>query len=414
MATSRTRNRTTPSAPGQHTISYFGMAGTPVNESIALPHPTFSQTTYDRVINGFRGLVQQGQVFNNPFNSTQQWFSCSGDYVGEGWAGLLNGAPDPSKGYARHTWSGGAWFSTFPYAPVPSLDTEGMIQKARVKAAADVNRSDVMAHVTVGEWHKTKVLHKQVGSALLDTVKGFYSRNPGRATLRAFSNGWMTYRYAIMPSLYELEGAVKLLKRKTAERYTARGTGDLLSAQTALTHYVADSHGWMYTFEMVCTREVSTRAGILYETTEIGRFAGGLGLTRPVSSVYELTKFSWMLDWWRDVGAWLDAIQPNGASKTLCSWSGYRDRTVHSMRLVSMAQTGGTATDRLMNKTRTITGVSRTLITDVKIRDPWDGSLPWLPPKGSGLNSFRCLDVVSLVVQKLGLKRGGYVSGVRF
>jgi len=392
------------------------MAGTPLNESVALPFPTHSQTTVDSVTKGFRKLVEAGAIVNNPFSSTQVWFNSTGYYLGEGWKALLNGAPDPSKGYDRHEWTGGTVFANVPYAASPVIDNDPYTYQAKLRAQANINKSDVMTYVTVGEWHKTKVLHKQVGTALYEAVKSLYQRKPG-FTLSKFANGWMTYRYAVMPALYELEGAVKLFNRKISEnqRYTARAYGDMQTGTTSpLTHYVADSHGWVYTLRSTCTREVTYRAGILYESTQFGKIMGGLGLTRPISSVYELIKFSWMLDWWVDIGTWLDAMEPNGSSKTLTAWYSTRDRITHGLEFVAMAQTAGTANERLQSKTRTITGVSRTKIIDVKSRDLWTPTLPWVPPKGSGLNLFRSLDVVSLVVQKLGIKRGAYVDGVRF
>lgn len=415
MATSRVRTRVQSSTPGGHMISYIGCTGTPLNVSVALPD-AYTQTTTDVVTKGFRKLVEAGTIVNNPFGSSKAWFHCAGYYLGEGWRGWLNGAPDPSKGYERHEWTGGALFWNLPYAASPVISNDSSTYQAKLRAMASINKSDVMAYVTVGEWHKTKILHKQVGTALHDTVKSLYQRKPG-FTLAKFANGWMTYRYALMPALYELEGAVKLFNRKISknQRYTARAYGDMQTGTTSpLTHYMADSHGWMYTFKSTCTREVTYRAGILYESTQFGKILGGLGLTRPISSVYELTKFSWMLDWWVDIGTWLDAMEPNGSTNTLTAWYGIRDITTHNLELTGMAQTGGTAIDRMMSKTRTITGVSRVRITEELSRDPFVPSLPWVPPKGSGLNLFRCLDVVSLVVQKLGIKRGAYVDGVRF
>lgn len=417
MATSRTRTRTQPKPSGIHTITYHGMTGTPINESIPWVQFPHSQTTIDTVTKNFRKLVQEGAVMNNPFTSSQSWFHVAGEYVGEGWGGLTNGVPDPAKGYARHVWTNGVLVQNLAYAPVPAIDNSQSIQQARIRALAAINKSDVMAYVSVGEWHKTKLLHKQVGTALLETVKGFYRRNPTKATLKAFSNGWLTYRYALMPTLYELEGAVKLFNRKISEnqRYTARSYGDVQKETTSYTHYFADSHGWMYTFFLECTREVTYRAGVLYESTAFGKMIGGLGLTRPLSSVYELTKFSWMLDWWVDIGTWLDAMEPNGSSKTLAAWNTVRDRTTHTLQMVGMVQqTSVPLSERIKSKSRSFTGVSRTLITDVKSRDPWDATLPWLPAKGSGLNLFRSLDVVSLVTQKLGFKSGSYIRGVRF
>lgn len=410
---SRTRLKTVPASPGVHTITYHGgMSGSPVNE-VAPPARPYAhyQRTEDVVIPRFRSRSGRGEIFNNPFLSDQSWFSSSGTYVGEGYP------DDEHVKFDRHVWTAGTAFGAARLPTIPDLSAviADAVAKASIGARGGINKSDVMSYVTVGEWHKTKVLHKQVGTALYEFARAAYSRNAGRDLLKAGSNAWLTGRYAVMPTVYELEGAVKFLNRKFAERRTSRYQQVVSLPSVSPTEYVmADSHYWFFTFRTSVVSEAYVRSGVLYETTPFGAALGHLGLTRPISSVYELTKFSWMLDWWIDIGSWLDAIEPNGSSRTLSAWIGKRVRHTFTSELVSVAQIGGTAQERSRSKTRSYDGYSQVYVTDHKVRDPWDASVPLLPQFGSGLNWKRSLDVVSLVTQKLGYKRGPSVSGIRF
>lgn len=409
----RTRIRVSPSSPGLHTITYHGGApGTPLHEEAPLARPyAHYQRTEDAEVPRFHVRSARGEIFNNPFTSNQYWFASAGDYVGETWC------DDLYVKYERHTWSAGTCFGTLvlPTIPDHSSVIADAVARASVGARAGINRSDVMSYVTVGEWHKTKVLHKQVGTALYDFCRAAYSRKAGRDLLKAGSNAWLTGRYAVMPTVYELEGAVKFLNRKFAERRTSRYQSVVtLPPVSPVDAVIADSCRWFYTVRTSVSSEAYVRSGILYETTPFGAALGHLGLTRPLSSVYELTKFSWMLDWWIDIGSWLDAIEPNGSSKVLSAWIGRRIRHTFTSELVSMAQIGGTAQERLRSKERSVVGFSQVYVTDEKVRMPWDATVPPLPPFGSGLNWKRSLDVVSLVTQKLGYKRGPSVSGIRF
>lgn len=417
MATFRTRTQSEPNSAGRHKITYTNWpAPAPTNVDAATTKlPAFHQITDDYMVKNYQKLSAAGAIFNNPFSSTRTWYASSGNYVGEGYRKTTNGVPDPSKGWDRHEWLNGSLLdgSYIPYLAEPAIDIAVLLAQAQTQAAASVNKSDVMALVSAAEWHKTKVLHRQVGTAVLGIFKGLFSRKGViRNTSKALADAWMTGRYAVMPLLYELEGARKLLSRKTRKRYTARGQSS--QVLTTSQNYVApDSHGWMFTIGLEVRREVTTRSGILYETDDLFRLLGGIGATRPLSAGYELLKFSWMLDWWIDVGTWLDAMQPDGSSSFLCAWTGYRDVVTHTATVLSAAQTGGTPTERMMSKSRSWSG-SRVKVIERRVRNPWSGNPPIVPPPGRGLNNMRCADMISVVVQKLGYKRGGYVSGIRF
>lgn len=412
MVTSRFRTQSEPNVMGSHTIDYYNWPSSIANHSdLHLVGCPYKKSTTDVVTKDFKKRSAQGEVFNNPFSSTSEWIAGSGSYYSSSSRLTANGAPDPLNGYQVHQWHGGAGLTFVPELPEPVIDISDFLAQAKTQAAGAVNSSDINTLVTAAELHKTKVLHRQVGQALLDLFKGLYQKNVGRATSKALSNAWLTGRYGVLPTLYELEGALKLLQRKVSARYTARGFASH-TVTSSDNYYVPDSAGFTFRVSRSVTKEVSIRTGILYETSEILRVFGKMGLTRPLSAGYELIKFSWVLDWWIDVGGWLDAIQPDGSSKHLAAWEGYRERITWVRKVEDYVQ-NLSAYDAPQHMSRSW-DEQLVHVIERKVRSPWSGSLPNTPPLGRGLNSLRCADLVSLLVQKLNFRGGGNVRGIRF
>lgn len=144
------------------------------------------------------------------------------------------------------------------------------------------------------------------------------------------------------------------------------------------------------------TRIYEERYGILYETAVIARMAANLGLSRPLSTAWELVPYSFVVDWFVNVGAWLDAIQPSLAHKTLGAWVSSRDNYVTTFETVSIEN--GTKPNWSQTLTCTLAGTKQTL---TKQRYLWSPSAPTFPPLGTGFSNLRCFDFASLVMQKI-------------
>jgi len=121
-----------------------------------------------------------------------------------------------------------------------------------------------------------------------------------------------------------------------------------------------------------------------------------LGLSRPLTSAWELVPYSFVIDWFVGVGDWLDANQPSLASKTLCAWASTRDQRslVAAINQTENVSSGGVTTTGSWSGT--LTSIER-----YNQRDPWNVSVPTRPALGSGFNTSRCADFAALVLQKV-------------
>lgn len=282
-------------------------------------------------------------------------------------------------------------FGRYPNITYPDL--QALEAEATIKCLSDINKTELNAPVFASEWKKTRQIHRDVCKAIgsFATARGFGKR------LKAAANAELTYRYGVLPLLSDLESAARLLNRKWSPRYTARGFASAAAnAKGTFSH--THWHGTS-TFTSEIRVDRSVRVGCLYTTDETMRLAASLGFTRPLSVAWELVTLSFVVDWLVDVGTWLDAIQPDGASKKLASWVGVRTDIITS-RLI----TGHTPPDSPYIRNVSVSGSMIDFVSE-KTRRPSQLSVPFVPALGSGLSQIRSLDAASLMMQQIRFKR---------
>lgn len=419
----RSRVISSPNAPGLYVRKTQGSS----EKRLVVKPDAVKRTTVDTVVPNFRKRSAKGEVFCNSFSSILREFSAddtrSYNYYNSGvW-------------YESRHWSNGAALieTVGTSFQTLNLDTEQAAAKAATDAIRNVQKTEIDAVAFVGEWDKTRNLYRSVGNALVKLANPTVNRYKGRRMRRIplyderglpilNRNGKPTFRYAhdgeeffggarsektkqsadlylsykmgVVPLLHDLEGAVKVLSQNKALRRTAR-SNEVLSVTTTDVQTFGDN-GMSWGITKSSSRTLSIRYGILYEDTAVGRAVAQLGLSRPLSSAWELVPYSFVVDWFVGVGDWLDANQPSLASKTLCAWASTRD------------QRSFVATVNQTQKVRigsfTIEGSWSGTLTNIErhnVRNPWDVSVPTRPALGSGFNPSRCADFAALVLQKV-------------
>lgn len=411
-----------------------------VIESKASYRPN-SEVMDDVVVPGYKLRSAQGEVFNNPYSKFVKTMAASGGgsysyynidaYVSTGsdakflydfYQGRMGGGVTPSL--------------VFP-------DEVQSERNARIQCLASVNQTDFDSLTFAAEWSKTKILHRQVGQALLKLFldpksglllatklkykKARVKRVPlydhegrpllnrkgdptykythteasisGKSSLgKDVANAYLVGRYGVGPLLHDLEGALKHLTKSRALRKTARGTYSLNA--TATMNFNAPVFGESVPGQWLRTGEKTVRYGIYYETTAFMSGAAGLGLTRPLKTIWELIPYSFVFDWLINVGGWLDAIQPSGATKELSAWVSTRSMTYDYLNC-----SGGRTDNRLDQSSADYFSWSADatfVSTETAFtRQLWAPNVPTFPALGSGLNPLRSFDLMTLIVQKI-------------
>lgn len=134
------------------------------------------------------------------------------------------------------------------------------------------------------------------------------------------SDSWLEWRYAMRPLIFEAESALKALKTIVDKglRKTARGFDSTSSTTTS--EYT--NTGMM---EVKVTRTVekryNCRAGVLYNiSADINNLLAVWGFDQPLEAVYELTRFSFILDWFFNVGNVISSWSIAAGLTPLTSW----------------------------------------------------------------------------------------------
>lgn len=428
----RYRNRSTPNAPGTqvHTVN-----GSVTNSSLDLPALT-SEQVYDTQIEHFHRRKAAGEIFNNPFLKQRVTFLVNDVYDGD--SKQFNSA-GTLLASSHDTYTRKLLYQSFgaEHASV-SLDVEEAARKGQIDALAAVNSTDVDAAAFAGEWHKTKALHRDLGNALLRLFNGGakahvvrsrfrkipvynerglpvlnrrgqptfrYLHEPstvridGENFARRAANLYLAGRYGVLPLLKDLEDACKFLQRKFNPRFTARGNVTLQGQSESVRTLTDYKRVW--TVKFTTTRTYVKRYGLLYETDPLSRSLAQLGLTRPLSTAWELAPWSFVGDWFLSVGKYLDAIQPAGFYKTLCAWDSTRETNVTTAEIVGWASTASlTSTESF---TASWTG-GYTYMTELNVRDWWNTRIPPRPALGSGFSQLRSADFAALMLQKIRIK----------
>lgn len=137
--------------------------------------------------------------------------------------------------------------------------------------------------------------------------------NTGHQTFTAISNLWVSYRYGLMPIVYSIEDALKALCSPENDREylsTAQVTLSDVVFVDAVTTSTAN-----LAFSSVKTHIARTCSGSI-RMKSYHRYTEGVKarlLANPflssISTLYEVIPYSFVLDWFYDIGGWLRGLQ---------------------------------------------------------------------------------------------------------
>lgn len=372
----------------------------------------------DFVTPNWKALISAGKILNNPMSATKttSWMASSP-------ITLYN--PNGTRWEYSGTdlfGSTGLSVTIHPVSgipPVPAgvdLDISRARNDALLKAYSEVAKSDTLALVTLVELRKTVDMVTSVTGGLVSGIKLLAGGSTKKAVLKALmgskykepkakdlkwsaktlSGKWLEVRYGWVPTLYDLEGTLAALNAIRYPRLTARGTSATEALVTSNHDQVWDptnGHRLFYKFEK--SWKVSVRAYVLYTVEEAWFKAHRLGLLCPLTTVWELVPFSFVVDWFVNIGEWLDAISPRPGVKYLCH--GYTDQSEYTQTLTCTSTTsnaGGSVSGAVGQKNQYFSRKrSRVVTVDQPIR----------PQPRVRLNTKRAIDSIALLVQT-GLK----------
>jgi hypothetical protein len=330
-----------PHTPSKTNISYAwgtpGDVSTVYGTEEVIPHTkTFSmdyesKTMNDYVVPRFKTRSAKGEIFNNPLVSTRTIYK---DLACTRIIKRLNAMrPDSGQtdlvmpvGYIYDGEYSSSYFIginayALNFSDVPNVDATRLQQLAVTGAHANVDFSEASLYETFGEMDETVAFVRHTFKRALKifrAVKKFDLKLLRKEIKpQELADRYMECRYAIRPLVYDVRNAVAAFTVGIPgkNRFTFRDT------ETETLADMRTYEGGNSMFEMIklSRKTVNCRAGVLTELRELSQ-TQIWGLDKPLEAMLELTSFSFIADWFFNIGQTLSSFTPNPGVKELASW----------------------------------------------------------------------------------------------
>lgn len=247
------------------------------------------------------------------------------------------GKPDPLGWGTRKAWGDlASWCDgRITNRALVTQDLNTAKGHALIEAYAKMNRSLVMGGEALATLNQTVSMLRRPFQSSLDLLSRMVkSRNKmigktSSSLIRANANAWLEYRYGWRPLLLDADKVIKnasALSAQSSARLVARSS---IPFDRTMSWTEVLSGGLPQADTVTATCEGSSRgsasAGVIYVVsprTTSDQLLATFGL-RPCdvpATVWELTPFSFVVDWFTNVGSWIQAVTPVPGIAILGSW----------------------------------------------------------------------------------------------
>lgn len=356
----RTDDTTVPLMTSQTTTLCNGDVSTvSVNEwdsqagGYKLGNGVYRQTT-DVVVPNFRARSARGEVFMNPFASTRTTrFSASIGTHEHHWVPNCTGT-NTKKIEGNNSF--GCW-GGFLGAQSGWVDhTQELRELAGTQAWSNVAEPNVLGGEFLRDRERTFRMLKNPLSDLRHALGGIRkSRKFGRSGLilgHYVANEWLKYRYGLTPLIHDVVGAFEnVCKPVFTDRVTARGSAAWPEYQYTDTVVQTGTYGiFQGTTVRKASQSQNVRAGVLYRHEASMSEKFGISFNSLVPTLWEILPYSFVADWFANVGQYLAAVTPKAYTTVLAEWT--TTKVVHRQQstmtsvpltVANVSQTGGPA-----------------------------------------------------------------------
>lgn len=362
---------------------------------------------WDETVSRFQTRSKRGEVFvNRMIRSRESEIVVSRGAYGASYKNSCSGTS--TKAWAFQ----GGQINMLPHTAPVTLRSKDTVAEslASTSALANVAGPEVMGLVTIAEFEKTmEMMRTPLGNLRLFLQR--VARRRGRiakakSLIDFISSEWLRYRYGIMPLVMEVQAAVKLLEDPTKPlRRTARGRQVVETKDSTYSDYSYGSSttfGWKTRKTTTFNRVYSVRAGVLYQHKSDFSSNTGLRLSDIPSAAWELIPFSFVADWFVNLGDYIQAVTPKAGVEILATWQ-TRDMTLKYDVVASNVETWNNPSYTWVGTGKPEAHVIRTV--ESRTRSPGISASLALKARtidfGQTLTQKRVIDAIALVNQQL-------------
>lgn len=332
---------------------------------------------------GYHVLSKKGSIINSPMDRLETMHV---EYpTNRNYTMGISRTDGNTTYYARPT--------LWPHLALPSVPLDAMLSLAVTKAWGNVSSSEAAALVEIGEGKKTidglTSMFRRLVRIIRQVKKLQFQKLKKELSPNELMDRWLEIRYGIRPLVYSTQdivnGLLHVMKYK-GSRQTFRGY-ELYEAQDSdvVTNTVTNRYQWDQTRTAMVRAEV--RAGVL---TELYRQVAPevWGLLDAPQALWDLTTFSFVVDWFFNVGDIISAFTPSANWKALSSWT---MSTVTSVQTIVV----GDAHSHSVGCSCTLNGGMLRDTTIAKVRTP-NPTRSIVPVFNVNLDASKLIDIVAL------------------
>lgn len=362
----------------------------------------------DSIVPGYRKLRKQGAIVMNSCEIYED------EYVSTSSGNWFFSHPDWGTASLVGDCAGAVIMSAAEFS-----ESEKTLAKARalVKAYATLNESPVLGGEIMSDFNKTvSMLKHPFKSATSLMSRMLYKRNKllkshTSDVMKANASAWLEYRYGWVPIIMDCKSILQIAKETTRKRdsgFRVARASDVNEKKLNNTFDHGIMGSWRARGTGTSTATYRSHVGIIYQISPCSIPEGvsrslGLDARSIPATLWEIVPFSFVVDWFVNVGSFLQAIMPRSDIKILSSW---QSSTYSYVRTIS----GGTIDRTIVEISPTpISGslggcktMHRSLLREVNV------SLPLAPfLTHVGLSGKQTADAAALSINRIlsGLKK---------
>lgn len=362
----------------------------------------YRKTMWDNPTPNFKARSARGEVINSRMESCYEQFHSPTvswtDYI------TYRYGTAPNYYYWGHNWTGtvpigndlvngGNWY----YPSQPSIDAS-IISEALTEAWSRVSVNEAQVLVQMAESEKTvrsliSILRRV--TTIIRAVEGLRVKELLRQIKpKELANRYMELRYALRPLFYDAKGLIAVLRGDvTPERQTFRAHRARLSAVNESNVICYQNDYDLFRGTTHAERSLEVRSGVLTSLETI-TCLDKWGFGEPIQAMWELIPFSFIIDWFFNVGKTIASWTPSASLKALASWNVVTDTTFLASTVVSGERKYTGYYSSNLNKAGTY---SKTIICKYRVPTP---DRPILPQFKMNLTWWKTLDL-GIILQQI-------------
>lgn len=156
-------------------------------------------------------------------------------------------------------------------------------------------------------------------SAMSEFRKALNHRNlPNRRKAQLLTDKWMEYRYGIMPAIYSMQDIIKLVRESNNIYRSCRASRSIPTEYSSESFVGANEKGAYQ--RTTGTIKVQATSKTRFELGMMSRLIDQTSIN-PIQTAWELIPYSFVIDWFANVGDWLLAntsLSTPGVSSSYC------------------------------------------------------------------------------------------------